>query len=88
MIPENSSRETEYLVFNEVRTKGTTRSWTVESKRHGDVLGFIQWYGSWRQYVIHAEAIFNKGCLEDITQFLADAMDDWRERKALSASTS
>jgi hypothetical protein len=75
-------RETEYLVFNELRNDGKkTRMWVVESRRHGDALGMIQWYGAWRQYVLVAHAIFNRGCLEDINKFLDDAMADWKERK-------
>lgn len=92
MVPDNgpypweqndlSYRETEYLVFRELRTTGKkTRMWSVESKRWGDNLGTIQWYGRWRQYVVHADAIFNAGCLKDITQFLEDAMRDWRDSK-------
>ena len=91
MVPDNgpypweqsdlSYRETEYLVFSEMRSKGTTRIWSVTSKRHGDYLGAIRWFGRWRQYVFYADGIFNSGCLEDINQFLKDAMADWRERK-------
>ena len=79
-----SQRETEYLRFTECASTSKTRVWSVESRRHGSVLGIISWYGAWRQYTFrpHSGTIFNSGCLADIQAFLDDAMADWREKLA------
>lgn len=90
MLPDNYSRTTQYLVFRELQVKPTvtTRQWAVLSKNHGDFLGTIRWWGAWRQYVIDANAVFNKGCMEDIIKFIDDAMADWRERKKRSEDSA
>lgn len=78
----NLNRSTEYLIFTEVLAGTKTRQWSVSSLRHGAVLGRIQWYGPWRQFVFVAhDAIFNKGCLKDVENFLADAYVDWQRSK-------
>lgn len=78
----NLNRSTEYLVFDELRVETKTRQWTVSSLRHGDILGHIRWHGPWRQFVLVShDAIFNKGCLKDIENFLADAYVDWQRSK-------
>lgn len=87
IAPESlQHRETEYLVFDDVSNPAhKTKSWVVSSKRSGDVLGHIRWHGPWRQYVIvFHDAIFNRGCLADVDKFLADAMQNWRDNKAVT----
>ena len=48
------------------------------TKRRGDWLGRILWYGQWRQYVFETEegCVFSKGCLDDIADFVAKLMRD------------
>jgi hypothetical protein len=42
----------EYLVLERVPDeKRKTLLVSVLSRRHGDLLGMIRWYGPWRQYV-------------------------------------
>lgn len=84
MLPDNYTRKTEYLVFEELKQppEAKTRVWVIRSRMHDDYLGRVHWFGRWHQYVVTADAIFNKGCLEDIIKFLADAQEDWRERRA------
>jgi len=65
-----------YIYFIEVETKGKTSRWECLSKSSQDVLGEVKWYGPWRQYCFFPKnAIFNKGCLEDINDFITQLMD-------------
>lgn len=44
-----------------------TRVWSVLTN-HGDVLGFVRWFGRWRQYTFDPSTGtgFNRDCLLDI----------------------
>jgi len=69
----------EYLTFErdlEAEAGRKTQVVAVISKRHGYTLGFIRWYGPWRQYVFHpeSETLFNTGCLVDIQRVIDDLM--------------
>lgn len=52
-----------------------THRWEIRSKSQGSILGWVRWYGPWRQYCFFPceGTIYNNGCLESITQFLYDA---------------
>lgn len=70
--------EYQYINFKEVpNIKGTTSVWHVRSNSSGAVLSQIKWYGPWRQYCLYTfpNSIFNKGCLEDINDFITQLMD-------------
>lgn len=77
--------ESEYLLFTEIHDTGKTKVWLVLSKRSGDQLATIRWYGPWRCYTMWPSegTIWNKGCLEDINAFIAAAMAD-RKAKPLT----
>lgn len=70
----------EYLVFQQVPTKGSTTGWCCNNKRSGITLGFIKWYGPWRSYCYFAlvDIVYSKGCLSDIVNFIDQLM---KERK-------
>jgi hypothetical protein len=69
----------EYLNFVKLVPKPgiKTEIWGIESRRSGDLLGIIQWYGPWRQYVFFPseETLFNSGCLMDIREFISTLME-------------
>lgn len=60
-----------------------TRTWAVQSKTTGAVLGYVQWFGRWRQYCFYpvVASVFNAGCLCDIKAFCEKAMADWRKER-------
>ena len=66
--------ESKYLVFKELPPKPKTKVFAVHSKSNDDCLGFIRWYGSWRQYCFFSvdtyETIWNKDCLADLIKFI------------------
>jgi hypothetical protein len=48
--------------------------WVCHNNHTCDVLGQVQWYSPWRQYVFLSSAgpIFSVECLEDINQFIRE----------------
>ena len=73
----------EYLWFYPGKSKsGKTRVIEVTSKSQGYNLGYIKWYGPWRQYVFEVEGvIFNAGCLRDIINRIETEMREWRDKR-------
>lgn len=71
-----SWRESRYLAFAWAgrSASGKTEVWRVTSMSSGDLLGGVSWYGPWRQYVFEPEGgcVFNNGCLNDVSGFLAE----------------
>jgi len=51
-----------------------TKIFEITSVSSGIPLGYIKWYGKWRQYTFYPEpkTIFNKECLKDIEDYLTD----------------
>lgn len=67
-------KETKYLRFTKLErpTKKKTDDVLITSISSGTILGFIRWYGPWRQYCFYpeGETIWNKGCLDDINEVM------------------
>lgn len=75
----------EYLVLEQVPDdKKKTMVVDVLSRRHGDRLGVISWYGPWRQYVFTPEpgTLYSWGCLADIETAITDMMNDRKTTRA------
>lgn len=75
--------DSKYLVFKQMPYAGKTKKWQVHSRRRGDLLGIIRWYGPWRQYCFSPTpgTTFNRGCMEDICEFITKQMELWRAAK-------
>ena len=71
-----------YLEFTTVERKAKTDVISVESKRTGDILGVIKWFGRWRQYAFFpkTDTIFNTECLNDIVKYI-EVLHSWRDVK-------
>jgi hypothetical protein len=54
------------------------KAWEIHSKRGDDLLGWIQYYEPWKQFVLSPETgtIFSTGCLQDIITFIDQIKDD------------
>lgn len=69
--------ESKWLEFRIAAVKPKTMVWQVISKKSGNLLGQIAWYGPWRQYAffpVPADVLFNAECLGDIKAFLENEM--------------
>ena len=67
-----------YIYFEETEKKTKTSIYGCLSKKNGGPLGVVKWYGPWRQYCFFPDSltIFNKGCMEDINDFITQLMDE------------
>jgi hypothetical protein len=73
------SKRTRYLWFREVAKPGRkTRFVGVVSISSGDVLGVIEWYGAWRQYIFEAapDTVWNIDCLREVETVLSELNAD------------
>jgi len=72
---------TEYLKFEESTSpSGKTKVVAIESLSSGDTLGYIKWFGRWRQYTFFpvAETVWNVGCLDDVNAYIGKLMAERR----------
>lgn len=76
-----------WIEFIEQPSKGVTKIFKVSAKEGDQTLGIIKWFGNWRKYAFYPEAntIFEKDCLDDISTFLDDLMEQ-RKLKKISES--
>lgn len=76
--------DTEYLRFRREETaeRGVTQIWAVDSRRTGFPLGYIRWFGRWRQYAFfpEPETVFNTECLSDVREFIHKLMQTRSDR--------
>lgn len=54
----------------------------VRNRRSGAQLGWVSWYGAWRQFTFFAKegCVFNDGCLDEIRQVIAALAAERKER--------
>ena len=74
----------EHLVFSEIRNIGKKLPvYEVYSKFNNALLGEVQWYGAWRQYVFAptqiVSTIWSHDCLTDLSSFIQLLMRQWKE---------
>lgn len=61
-----------------------TKRWRVDTLGGAYLLGYIRWYGAWRQYAFCPEAmtVFEPTCMNDIAAFCKDETRKHRENRA------
>ena len=49
-----------------------TYRYRICTRRDEDIIGWIEWYGPWRQFCLCAEAntVWSAGCLQDVQDFI------------------
>ena len=75
-------KHTKYMTFELADRKPKTTGWNVVNNKSGALLGIVEWYGPWRQYVFEAidQPIFNNACLEELVAFLTDLNNKQRSK--------
>jgi hypothetical protein len=61
-----------------------TKTFNVENKENGFILGQIKWYGGFRKYGFythHRDCIFEPTCLRDIADFIDGLMKERKDKK-------
>lgn len=76
-----------YLTFEKDFNQSAPRKtdvWDVLSARSGERLGFIRWYGPWRQYTFWPapDTTWNPDCLREIALHCRGLTDAHRGAKA------
>lgn len=78
-------RTSEYLIFDRTDVpRRKTPIITVISKGGGYALGYIKWFGRWRQFCFFPRhhTIFNRQCMQDIQ----DVIDELHKERARARS--
>lgn len=76
--PTPNLDKSQYMVSVDIGDPaGKTRRVEVRSRRKGDLLGVVSWFGRWRQYAFHPAVgtTFNSSCLRDLMDFLHELME-------------
>ena len=73
-------KEYKYIGFVALATKTKTFVWGCITIS-GFKLGIVKWYGAWRQYCYYPahETGYSAGCLDDISDFIKEAMKARKE---------
>jgi hypothetical protein len=70
----DSLTEGKYIDFrlHGLSATGKTKTWVVQNRENGTILGRINWFGRWRKYVFEPkpDMVFEETCLRDIAQFI------------------
>lgn len=55
-----------------IHFKETGQVWTIHNNRTGNILGYVEFYEPWKQWVSHLEgsAIFSSECHSHIAAFM------------------
>jgi hypothetical protein len=64
-----------YIKFEEWEHNGKT-AYVCLNKKSGGILGFIEWYLEWNQYVLVPDSemiVFSAECLDHIAHFIRQA---------------
>lgn len=72
-----------------IRKGGSTRLIEISSRQKGVSLGFIKWFGQWRQYTFFPknETIFDKSCLREIADYCEFKTKQHRELNPIERKT-
>lgn len=67
-----------YIHFEQLESSTKTSVWNCNPNSGGYPLGMVKWYVPWRQYCFNpvSHTVFNKGCMEDINDFITQLMDE------------
>jgi len=59
-----------------------TSLYEIRNKKSGQTIGFVKWYGAWRQYCFFPDrdTVWNIGCLTEINKFLAKLKEERKEK--------
>jgi len=75
-------KKAEYIMFQEEDSIVKTRNVSVRTVRSNVVLGYINWYAPWRQYVFRPQpdTVFNSECLNRIQGYVSEMNIAHREK--------
>ncbi len=72
--------ESKFMESVLIDDSGKTFTYQILNKKSGFVLGYVKWYGPWRQYCFFPSptSVFNHWCMNEIVAFIDQLMEDRR----------
>lgn len=74
----------DYLDFERIYVTPVTKTqiWAVRPRNSGQVLGFVKWFGRWRQYCFfpQPDTIWNRDCMGEVMGLIRRLMEERRGR--------
>lgn len=66
-----------------------TSIFKVRNQVNGSHAGMIYWYGGFRKYVFEpsSESFFDANCLREISAFLDELMNEWKQNQKIKKQT-
>lgn len=66
-----------YIKIELIDKNPKTNVYSVKNKKSDNLLGFIKWYGAWRQYCFFPinSTIYSRDCMKDINDFINKIME-------------
>ena len=80
--------DSKYLDFQPADMRpGHKTQWVAVFSKRGMALGYIEWYGPWRQYTFNPtpDTTFNNGCLREIADYCEQLNSEQRAALATGA---
>jgi hypothetical protein len=75
-----------WITFKEGDSTGKkTKVFGVFAKTDDSLIGYVKWYGPWRQYAFYpgTNTVYERQCLMDITKFIHHLMQERKLKKKL-----
>lgn len=88
--PNAPKLQNEYIMAFPIEKKPKTWVYGIVSMRQGCKLGKVKWHAPWRQYWFEPEIDtgFNWKCMEDISKFVKELMDERKVQRSLLTTQS
>jgi len=70
--------ENKYIYIIQTKKHEKTEEYTVVNRKSGTPLGWIKWYGAWRQYCFFPwfDSVFNIECLKFVSEYIEKLMEE------------
>jgi hypothetical protein len=79
-----------YMTAEVAEVKPKTVVLKIANKKSGNLLGWVEWYGPWRQYCfVRDDLVFSRGCFQELANFLGrqNQMQRTLRKKPVSVSS-
>lgn len=82
-MPERLGKYMEAVVVVQRRPNPKTIVWEICNVSSGGRLGFVKWYGAWRQYTFQPspDIVLNRDCMIDLSNFLRRVNDEHKAKR-------
>ena len=79
-----------YILFRlkDRKPKAKTDVYEVVSKQSSEAIGEVKWHAPWRTYAYfpHADTVYEKTCLGDLTLFLQELMNERKKGRIIPSA--